>query len=492
MTHNKPNDDRKWYEIKSRRSFSPKPQGNLKKEHFEIPKSERRKDGEVKQLRGSKPHPSAKRSPDRRRDSIAVKSLDSLFQFSGIPKDARSILTDFQSVILSSHPLSSRQRQLLPQQIKELSHFLTDERSSRRMGYMNQTTTLSAYVHYYLWWNLVRLTRLFANLPADFFALPQNAVCTDIGSGPLTVPIAIMPARPELRKKSLTWYCMDLSTQALGFGEDIFLSTAARLECSGWKIVKVKGEFGTGIKEKAHLVTCANVFNEFTEDAGMPPDYLAKKHCEKLLTYTDSGRILIVEPGVPKTARFVSLMRDALMRRNYMPLSPCTHCADCPMDGKRGGKWCNFAFSTEDAPAELRKLSERAQLPKERAVLSFVAAAYQSSTQSAKQGVAYPSSTQSTEQATAYPSSSHSAKQASPSKTFPQSSDSVLTFRIASDSIRLPGYRCGWYACSELGLLLVVTETELKSGESYSIEKKDLPQNLPIDEKSGAKILELD
>ena len=35
-------------------------------------------------------------------------------------------------------------------------------------------------------------------------------------------------------------------------------------------------------------------------------------------------------------------------------------------------KWCNFAFTTEDAPQRLLKLSRDSNLPKERAVLSFV------------------------------------------------------------------------------------------------------------------------
>ena len=97
---------------------------------------------------------------------------------------------------------------------------------------MNHPATLAAYTHYFLWWNLVRLTRLFANLPDDFFSLPDGAICLDSGSGPLTVPIAIFLSRPELRDKKLKWYCMDISAQALSIGENLLLTTAHVLKKS--------------------------------------------------------------------------------------------------------------------------------------------------------------------------------------------------------------------------------------------------------------------
>ena len=89
-----------------------------------------------------------------------------------------------------------------------------------------------------------------------------------------------------------------------------------------------------------------------------------------------NGRILIVEPGDPHSARLVSLFRDSLMRSGFNPLAPCPHFVECPMQGRTtanpAGKWCNFAFDTGDAPAKLLALSKNANLSKDRAVLSFV------------------------------------------------------------------------------------------------------------------------
>ena len=399
-----------------------------------------------------------------RTQNLKAECINSLFEVSSVPQDAAKILNDFDSIISSNHPLNSKQRAELPKDIRELSHYLTDERGERRLGYMNQTSTLSAYIHYYLWWNLVRLTRLFANLPSSFFNLSDESICLDIGSGPLTVPIALYMARPELRSKKLTWYCMDLSKEALSIGENLLLSVSARLQGESWKIVRVKGELGTSINQKADLITCANVFNEIVQDNSMPPDYLAKKYSEKILSYINTRNerraVLIIEPGVPQSSRFVSLMRDALIRKSYSILSPCPHMAECPMDGKKGGKWCNYAFSTEDAPAALKKLSESARLPKERAVLSFTAAVFDGS------------------------------KDNEEKETDRDKAPSALKFRIASDPIRLPGQRTGYYACSQKGLLLVITDHNLYSGQCYRIREPRYQMN--TDAKSGALILNLE
>ena len=71
---------------------------------------------------------------------------ESLFNPKKVPADAKSILENFDSIIQGILPLNSRQFSKLPDDIRELSHQLTDERSSRRMHYMNDKVFLSAYV----------------------------------------------------------------------------------------------------------------------------------------------------------------------------------------------------------------------------------------------------------------------------------------------------------------------------------------------------------
>lgn len=395
--------------------------------------------------------------------------ISSLFDTSRLTKDSVAILNSFDEIIQGVRPLNSRQLQQLPEHIRELSHQLTDDRASRRLGYMNDNVQLSSYVRYYTWWNLVRLTRLFANLPDSVFPT-ADCTCLDLGSGPLTVVTALWLARPELRKLPLTWYCLDVSANSMALGEDIFLSIAAKAKAADesiepWKIVRVKGPFGTPIKEKAGFLTCANMFNELDQASDMPPEFQTKKYYEQLTRYTekDAG-ILLVEPGVPKAARTLSLLRTRYIKDGRTIAAPCPHAGECPMSGFKAytgskNKWCNFAFSTEDAPDRLQKLSVAAKLPKERATLSFMAVA-----------------------------TCHAE-------------EFSTAIRITSDKLRLPNYMCGYYGCSQYGLVLVTLPDENntrlpkppfrpQSGDLISVKTKT-PDSLPRDEKSGAAVIQL-
>ena len=402
----------------------------------------------------------------------------SLFCSDRVPADALAVINDFDRIVQGVRPLNSRQMQQLPQNIRSLSHQMTDERAERRLGYMNENIQLSSYVRYFTWWNLVRLVKLFSNLGPECFACLQEdnvepVVCLDLGSGPLTVVTALFLARPELRKKPLVWYCLDISANSMSLGEDIFLSVCAKLNAEPWKIIRVKGSFGTPIKQKAAFITSANMFNELDQATDMPPEFKVKKYFDQLQRYAqkDAGFILI-EPGIPKAARTLSLFRERFIKSGAKIAAPCPHAENCPMDGfgaYTGSKckWCNFAFETSDAPRGLLKLSEQAKMPKERATLSFIAV-----------GNAVPVLRQAQE---------------------PQVEE--LLIRITSDKLRLPNYMCGFYGCSRLGLVLVTlpdtNNTRLpkppfvpESGDLIQVKIKT-PDSLPKDKKSGAVIIEL-
>ena len=410
--------------------------------------------------------------------------ISSLFDTTGLSKDSVAILNSFDEIIQGVRPLNSRQLQQLPEHIRELSHQLTDDRASRRLGYMNDNIQLSSYVRYYTWWNLVRLTRLFANLPDSVFPA-ADSTCLDLGSGPLTVVTALWLARPELRKLKLTWYCLDVSANSMALGEDIYLSVAAKAKAvdesiDPWQIIRVKGAFGTPIKQKAGFLTCANMFNELDQASDMPPEFQTKKYYEQLQRYTEKNAgIILVEPGVPKAARTLSLLRSRYIKDGRTIAAPCPHAEECPMSGFKAytgskNKWCNFAFSTEDAPVRLQKLSVAAKLPKERATLSFMAIDARVKPEHDTPVIARLDRT------------------ISPDTT---------CIRITSDKIRLPNYMCGYYGCSQHGLVLVTLPDENNtrlpkppfrplSGDLISVITKR-PDSLPKDEKSGAYIIRL-
>lgn len=387
-----------------------------------------------------------------------------------LPAESRQILENFESLVQGVRPLSSRQLLRLPENIRDVSHLLTDQRGSRRMGYLNDTVALSAYMRYFQWWNLLRLTRLFAGLKPSQLNVPDNGICLDIGSGPLTVPIALWLARPDLRETKLTWYCLDHSQTALSLGEELYLAVAARsivdsaLEQKSlepWRIIRVKGELGESVRQRAHLVTAANVFNEVVEESGKPPEFTAKRAADIIMHYKEAAaQVLVVEPGTPPAVRFLTAFRGALARKGLTVVSPCPQGMEwteaegrgcsCPMDGGRGNKWCHFTFSTEDAPQKLQKLSSRAGLPKERASLAFVLASSSAPKSSAK--------------------------------------ESQLEIRVISEPIKLPGERTGYYGCSRLGLVLVESATSLAPGALLHVQEPRSPRQ---DKKSGALVIKL-
>ncbi len=465
----------KWYEKasgkkqhKAENSAKLNAKNELKKQ-----RRQEKSDSNTKQNKQSqKPFSSSRFAKSNSKNKKTLPAL-SMFDQKNIPEDSVEILKNFNKIVAQTRNLSGKQQTLLPKIIKNLSHQLTDDRNSRRVGYMNDAGQISAYITYFMWWNLVRLTRLFANLPQDSFKLSDNDVCLDLGSGPLTVPTALWLSRPELRSKKLTFYVLDLSQNVLAAGEEIFLSVVAKTiqpEGEPWKIIRVKGPLGTSIKQKPALITCANVFNELAQTNEMPPDYLAKTYVADIEKYfeKDSAKaqtVFIIEPGDPHSARLVSLMRDSLIRRNFMPLSPCPHIHACPMAGRTAstpnGKWCNFAFDTLNAPEELLKLSKNANLTKERAALSFVLARREGE---------------------------------SAQKIQLTDSEKTLKLRVASDFIKLPEFhKSGYYCCSDLGLVLALDTTNVqpKNGDLLTVERPANLKSLQTDRKSGALILEI-
>ena len=355
-----------------------------------------------------------------------------MFDFEKLPEDAVKVLENFDEIVQGVRPLNSRQMQNLSKDIRALSHQLTDERETRRAGYMNANQELSAYIRYFSWWNLVRLTRVFSNISSSAFELNDGDVILDIGSGPLTVVSALWLSRPELRNKKLTVYAMDISQSTMSVGEDLYLSIAAKALPSGenslphWNIIRAKGGIATPLRKKANLITCANMFNELYQKEHENPEKIADAQIQNLLAYADERcSFFIAEPGMPVAGRFISLMRERFIKNNHPIVAPCSHQGICPMDGNHaryGGsaKWCNFSFSTENAPKKLLKLSELAGLPKERAVISFI-----------------------------FAGTKHEISAA-------EKDDKILSVNVVSDPIFLPPHRAGFYSCSQNGMVLSI------------------------------------
>lgn len=382
------------------------------------------------------------RSSDRRNEQYREKRSSTPYTFgkpvfSELTSEAKNILEHFPMLLDQILPLDAKKKQLLPQHIHTLFHELTDERSSRKTHYLNDPVKLSAYTHYYVWWNLVRLTKLLQNLD---IRLDDGDYAADFGSGPLTFVCALWIAKPELRKKRLTWYCVDISNKALSFGEDLLLALCAytgKKNNNGeipWTVKKVCGAFGTALSEKVSLVTEANMFNEIFWNSPLSLDDQAEKTSRTVMHYLKpNGAVLFIEPGIPLAGEFLSLLRTEFLAAGFSVYAPCPHAGVCcfPNRPLQGGtktpiafhKWCHFTFETHDSPENLLRLSEASHLGKERASLSFLYGTLSSSAIS--------------------------------SGTAKREASNGIPVRICSDIIKPDPHTIGRYACSEKGFMFI-------------------------------------
>lgn len=237
------------------------------------------------------------------------------------------------SVVDEIVPLNQRHRQQLPHDVRRLWEDLTSEKQHRFAEYLGSPAYSSAYCRYFLPWNILRLSSVLKSAP---LTLKPGAVILDFGSGPLTFPIALYAARPELRKIPLTLYCADRTQRILTIGKAIFESLCAKLEgeLPPWKIVLTQLPFGSPAPEKADLLAEANMFNEFFWKGEASLGARATQTAGQLLSYLkDSGSVFLMEPGDPRSGAFISAMRAALAAQGVWPAAPCPHWHACPMPG---------------------------------------------------------------------------------------------------------------------------------------------------------------
>lgn len=449
-----------------------------------------------KPTHGSVPTDSAGRTA--RSFSAPVPEFSGDAVFSPLDKTAFSLIIRFGDIAKDVFPLDQRRRRALPERINVLSHLLTDNRSDRRVGYMNDPSNVSAYVHYFMWWNLLRFAKLFAGLfSADDF--PQRFCAVDVGAGPLTAVCALWIACPEFRRKEITWYCVDISRDALAAGEELFLRLAASTGGVPWEIIRVRGSAGEPIKKKAELVICANVCNEmFPRDssqggfsaprptpeaardgaspgAGKPP---RPSNAARAFAIVEGyaaprAKILLIEPGNPEGGSFVSAFRKKAAAAGFVPLSPCPHSEKCPFPGGRGEKWCHFAFPVDRVPEKLKALSDQAGLPKIRAALSFVYVSRAAPPGCAAGRDAVGNKTD----------SRNEPDLETPRDAFPEASPRFrrqkLTVRVVSDEIALPQGRTGRYACSCFGMVLLAGKG-LPAGKRAGVSPAEFLRKLPF------------
>lgn len=361
------------------------------------------------------------------------------------PQPLREQLAAYANTLRTVLPLKQAHRRELHYAIADLSRALTTERGGMKVNYWATPRNASAYLHFYLPWNLYRLAWLLPNLN---LRLGDGDTVLDLGSGPLTLVQAMWLARPELRDKKLTFICSDIAPKPMETGRLLLESLMGMpASQSPWRIVLERAPLDKSLRShfgKVNLVCGANVLNELRSGRGQS---LEERTDELALSMTeacsDIGEVLFVEPGTRLGGKMISLLRQSLMAHGMLPQGPCPHDGECPMLDQQNSGWCHFNATAENAPAWLMDLTNRARMDRRNVSLSFL----------------------------------HSSR-----KTPLYREETV---RVLSDPIRLPDLaETARYACSSRGLALLHKALRFESGSLVEVK---WPEKPIIDAKSHAQ-----
>lgn len=278
--------------------------------------------------------------------------------------DLRQGLENLAGLLDKTFPLKAKHRAALPGDIRELSEYLTSDRSELPRDYMTRPQYLSAYLRWFLPWNVYRQGRLLQGLG---LSLEPRARVLDFGAGPLTFAHALWLARRDLREQEVDYLAFDRAEPVLKAGRRLWGAW------EGAKAWRVRTESGRPPQGRADLLVMANVVNEMgpaRPDPEVSPEEQLLGRWERMTA--EAGAVLVIEPGTRPAGRRIAKLRQAALERGWEVAAPCPHANDCPQPGHGRGPWCHFTFTPEGAPAWLEKLARDARLPKTRASLSFL------------------------------------------------------------------------------------------------------------------------
>lgn len=410
--------------------------------------------------------------------------------FPSLPFAVCSAMKALPRAINDILPLRTAHKRDLPLAVEELSLRLTSERSTLSRPYWSTPRLTSAYLRYFLPWNIIRLARLFSGLPLptpnplawnehaeDPSSEPIPRLLVDVGSGPLTLPIALWMAKPEWRDLPLTVLCIDAAPQPLDLGKKLFIALAG--EHSPWRIITRRAPLDAlhrelrTVRGVPWLLTAANVINEIPVKTGQFNDerFAAIAAVAANFCQSPDASALFVEPGTRLGGKNMVSLREQALEAGLFPLAPCPHAGICPVQESRS--WCHFTFDAHDAPPWLQELSRQAHLTKDGLSLSFML--LQKNGESRAQAD-HPA-----------PKSKDDAGNTTGAGPGAATKAGIEQVRIISAPFVIPGmWGSARYACSERGLVLLTDAISFSSGSLVAAQWPDNPQQ---DKKSGAFIL---
>ena len=433
------------------------------------------------------------------------------------------------AAVAGAFPVPAAHRGDLPMAVRDLSRLLTMERAEMNRSYWSAPRFLAAYLHYFLPWNLYRMAWL---LPGLDLPLRPGSRILDLGSGPLTLPLALWCARPDLRGHPLFFSCADVAAKPMETGREILRRLAGN--DSPWRIVlrrvplekALAVSAASGARENFDCIMAGNMLNELSVSRNTSLEQRLEQLAELAAgRLAPGGRLLLVEPGTRLGGKLIALSRKGALAHGFSPLAPCTHSGPCPMleQSPRPGRstpytgWCHFFHPAGSIPAPLAELARRARLEKDSLALSCLllkksgpeaepadaslaenpAAASISEVSRKRPGLsddleeleALYAEIMAQDADEAHPKTAASGRVAGrPARPAGQSGAcSRLAARVISDLIRLPEEaEPARYACCERGLALLLDAPRVPSGAFVSVPA---PEREERDAKTGALLL---
>lgn len=385
--------------------------------------------------------------------------------------------------VRSAMPLSGAHEKNLHFAVRDLSTLLTQDRAELRQSYWINKRLLAAYCRYFLPWNLLRLAWLLPGMDLD---MQPGDTILDLGSGPLTLPLALWLTKPAWRAMPITVICADISPAPLGTGRAVFHALAGD---SPWKIELWRGSLDTTLRDfsgRAKLICMGNVLNEMRPSRETPLEErlfsLVRRVASRL---APDGRFLAVEPGTRLGGKLIALTRLTAFAAHMTPEAPCPHWGPCPMLAAAATGWCHFSHPASNAPRTLAELARKAGLGKQSLSLSCLLLRRASDEEAARAAALLPRGHGDFDRVL-----EHGDEDAPDMDVFgdwaaayAKVADSVAEnafIRILSDPIRLPDSpEPARYGCSRKGLALVDNALRIPSGAAFAVrwtgrEERDL------------------
>lgn len=257
---------------------------------------------------------------------------------------------------------------IVARNLRMLQRGLTGDRAWIASGYMDEHSSLQAYLLYYWAVSLYETTMILAELDARH-QLPDIHSVLDIGSGPGPASFAanVFGARKA--------FLVDKSEKALALARKI----AVEGRNANFEIITQRAEleeFCVPQGENFDLIVASHSLNELWQDT---PNWLDRRRdfvLRLLPALRTGGILLLVEPSAHYTSVPLLALRDALLstqtQENALAcVGPCPHSKSCPMLAL-GARPC-FSEWPWEAPPLISELANAAGLDRTSLKAAWVA-----------------------------------------------------------------------------------------------------------------------